>query len=400
MLPYPPARLASCKQNHLGEILLLEVTSVLQTALTKGEIICGLDALEARRILKRFGNDAFSLQQAAKQCEIDIATAPGLFARLVAEGYLTITKGTTESWTVTSKARQLFDKSTTRLLKRTKAQQKLQDLLVRVKELNENAYYLYFVARLGVFGSYLTDKNLLGDLDVCLSLEPRETNQAQHMKLHKARINRAFAEGQRLSNLSDQVCYPIVECYKFLKGRSPKLNLAPFSSIETLDCPVEWIYISNAEDVALSNLNPEFLKPYLCSAGVFVEFVATRACQIGTIQFAEGDRLELKTKRQCSFGWDAKPRSTDEWVSITENFPPQMLSSAELVELAEALFVNRRVIYHCRAQEAEEFMTRETCKGCGSQSWRMVFRDYPVIFCNHCPETVTFYWKAPRIVRN
>ena len=56
-----------------------------------------------------------------------------------------------------------------------------------------------------------------------------------------------------------------------------------------------------------------------------------------------------------------------------------MLSSAELVELAEALFVNRRVIYYCRAQEAQEFMTRETCKGCGSQSWQMLYQDYPHI---------------------
>ena len=46
MLNYQPARLASCKQNHLGKILLLEVASLLQTGLTKGEIICGLDALE------------------------------------------------------------------------------------------------------------------------------------------------------------------------------------------------------------------------------------------------------------------------------------------------------------------------------------------------------------------
>jgi hypothetical protein len=285
-------------------------------------------------------------------------------------------------------------------LKRTKAQEKLQALLARVKELNENAYYLYTVARLGVFGSYLTDKDLLGDLDVCLSLEARETNEAQHKKLHEARINRAFAEGQRFSSLGDEILYPYIECFRFLNGRSPKLNLAEFSSIETFDCPVEWIYISNGKDVAPSNINPEFLKPYLCSAGISVEFVATRACQIGTIQFAKGDRVDLKTKRPSSFGWDAKPRSTDEWVSITEGFPPQMLSSAELVELAEVLFVNRRAIYYCRAQEAEEYMNRETCKGCGSQSWQMHSLDDPVISCNHCREMVSFYWKAPRIVRN
>jgi hypothetical protein len=372
----------------------------MQRALTKGELICGLDALEARRILKRFGDEALSLEQAARHCEIDISTAPGLFAQFVAEGYLTITKGTIESWSITSKAKRLFDKSTTRLLKRTKAQEKLQALLARVKELNENAYYLYTVARLGVFGSYLTDKNLLGDLDVCLILIPRKTNKAQHNNLHQARINRAFAEGQRLSSLGDEVSYPIVECFKFLKGRSPKLNLADFAAIAHLDCSVEWIYISNGSDVAPINRDPELLKPYLCSAGIFVQFAAIRTCKIGTIQFAKGDKVELKTKRPCSFGWDAKPRSTDEWVSITEGFPPQMLSSAELVELAEALFVNRRVIYHCRAQEAEEFMTRETCKGCGSQSWHMLYRDYPVIFCNHCPETVSFCWKPPRMIRN
>jgi len=372
----------------------------LQRALIKGERICGLDSLEARRILKRFGDEALSLEQATRQCEIDVSTAPGLLAHFVAEGYLNITKGTTETWTITSKAKRLFDKSTTRLLKRTKAQEKLQALLARVKQLNENAYYLYTVTRLGVFGSYLTDKNLLGDLDVCLSLAPREKNKAQHMKLHQDRINRAFAEGHRLSSLSDEIWFPIGECYQFLKDRSPKLNLADFEAIETLNCSVEWIYISNGEDVALSSLNPELLKPYQCSAGITIEFVATRPCEIGTVQFAKGGKVDLKTKRPCSFGWDAQPRSTDDWVSVTEGFPPQMLSSTELVELAEALFVNRRVIYYCRDQEAQEFMTRETCKGCGSKSWQMLYRPYPVIICNHCHEMVSFCWKAPRKVRN
>jgi imidazoleglycerol phosphate dehydratase HisB len=58
----------------------------LQKALTKGELIGGLDAVEARRILKRFGHEALSLEQAARQCEIDVATAPGLLGQLVAEG--------------------------------------------------------------------------------------------------------------------------------------------------------------------------------------------------------------------------------------------------------------------------------------------------------------------------
>jgi len=307
---------------------------------------------------------------------------------------LNITKGTTETWTITDKAKRLFDKPTTRLLKRTKAQEKLQALLARVKELNGNAYYLYTVSRLGVYGSYLTNKNLLGDLDVCLILAPREKNEAQHMKFHQGRIKRAFAEGHRLSSLSDELWYPIGECYKFLKNRSLKLNLADFEAIETLDCSVEWIYISNGEDIAPSNPNPEFLEPYLCCAGISLEFVATRTCKIGTVGFAKGDRVNLRTKRPSSFGWHAKPRSTDEWMSITDGFPPQVLSSAELLDLAEALYLNRRVIYYCRAQEAEEFMTQQRCNGCGSKSWQLVLGDYPILFCNHCPEKVSFCWKA------
>lgn len=372
----------------------------MQRALTKAERICGLDSLEARRILKRFGDEPLSLEQAATLCEIDISTAPSLLAHFVAEGYLNITKGTTETWTTTSKAKRLFDKSTTRLLKRTKAQEKLQALLARVKQLNENAYYLYTVSRLGVFGSYLTDKNLLGDLDVCLSLAPREKNKAQHMRLHQGRINRAFAEGRRLSSLGDEIWYPIGECYEFLKGRTAKLNLADFEAIETLECSVEWIYVSNGKDFALSSLNPELLKPYQCRAGISIEFEAKRPCEIGTVQFAKGDKVDLKTKRPCSFGWNGQPRSTDDWVSITEGFPLQLLSTTELLELAEALFVNRRVIYHCRAQEAQEFMTRETCKACGSKSWEILYRPFPIIICNHCHEIVSFCWKAPRMVRN
>ena len=72
-----------------------------------------------------------------------------------------------------------------------------------------------------------------------------------------------------------------------------------------------------------------------------------------------------------------------------------VLSSAELGELAEALFVNRRVIYYCRAQEPQEFMTRETCQGAALNRSKCSALDYPVISCNHCPETFSFIGKHP-----
>ena len=52
-----------------------------------------------------------------------------------------------------------------------------------------------------------------------------------------------------------------------------------------------------------------------------VEFVATRACQIGTIQFAKGDKVDLKTKRQCSFGGMLSPDPLMSGCLLQKGFP-------------------------------------------------------------------------------
>lgn len=50
------------------------------------------------------------------------------------------------------------------MIKRRSADQKLTELLERVGAVRDNPQYLYQVSMLVVFGSYLTDKELLGDI--------------------------------------------------------------------------------------------------------------------------------------------------------------------------------------------------------------------------------------------
>lgn len=75
-------------------------------------------------------------------------------------------------WGNTIKGNALALASAAKPILRSTAERKINEFLERVKEVNRNDYYLYKIKKVVVFGSYLSDAEKLGDIDLAIEIVP------------------------------------------------------------------------------------------------------------------------------------------------------------------------------------------------------------------------------------
>ena len=112
-------------------------------------------------------------------------------------------------------------------LPREKANRLFSEFLERVREVNADDYYLYVVDEVRVFGSYLGNSPDLGDLDLCVSLSPRNGDREKAVKQSLARAPNGMLFANRLF-------YGQTEVMKKLKSRSPYLRFHETSELAQL----------------------------------------------------------------------------------------------------------------------------------------------------------------------
>src|SRR3989442_8988969 len=77
--------------------------------------------------------------------------------------------------------------SAARPLQRATADRKLAEFLDRARQVNGDDHYLYRVKKVLVFGSYLTQADRIGDIDVAVELAPRWQDVEKSRAMHDAR---------------------------------------------------------------------------------------------------------------------------------------------------------------------------------------------------------------------
>jgi len=100
----------------------------------------------------------------------------------------------------------------------------LTDFLKHVSEANENPEYVYAVDTVIVSGSYARGEDTLGDLDIFCGLEPRFASTDREAA-HERRIEAAYANGRRFSNIVEELYWPEQEVRLCLKARTRGLSL-------------------------------------------------------------------------------------------------------------------------------------------------------------------------------
>lgn len=152
-----------------------------------------------------------------------------VFPQLLNEKYLIFEKkkiGNNFYYTVTEteKGRRLGVTRANPPITRAKADLLLAELLERVKKVNSNSDLVYKVESVKVFGSYLSEKEILGDIDIAIKLEKKGTREEFKSKSDE-RIIFAHKNGRTFSNFIDQLYWPYQEVMLQLSTRKKGLSL-------------------------------------------------------------------------------------------------------------------------------------------------------------------------------
>jgi hypothetical protein len=214
--------------------------------INKEQTVAGYPAYAIRHLMRYVRlYDAISGEFAARILNIEKDESARLISRLSKLGFLTVTanvsgplkeeKGTKPVWyEITELGISLALASAAPRIKRRTADKIVEQFLIRVHQANKNGRYLYEITAVVAFGSYVSDREDLGDIDLALQLTPREGDDNRFFKLCRAKIAEAYDQGRRFRNLTDEVCWPRNEIRRFLRARKRSLSLPDLQELQSL----------------------------------------------------------------------------------------------------------------------------------------------------------------------
>lgn len=195
----------------------------------------GLPSMQVRQVLRQFpfSEDCGYGWQAATRVVKSDEIAQKLILDLVCAGLLGEVRFNDQHvyYSRTDEGNRLAMASA-RTMKRATAEKKLRELLARCRSINSDSRYCYFVPRVIVFGSFVGNKDPIGDLDVAFERADRYSRKGLvegRGPMHDAwRASRERAPGH-VSGI-DLIFWPETEFRKALKAGSSGLSLHDFDS--------------------------------------------------------------------------------------------------------------------------------------------------------------------------
>jgi predicted nucleotidyltransferase len=196
--------------------------------------IAGHSAKAIRDLLKR--QDYLTATHVQKTLGISPTEAAETIGGLLAAGYLE--DDSRGFHLVAPPGRQIGNASFAKRMPRSKADLLLRDLLMRAAEINVRTELTHRVAQIDVFGSYLSEAEDLGDLDIAVRLELR-VEYARN--LVEASLERAEASGRKLTFL-ERLGYSEREVLEIIKCRRREISIHDFSDLELLNIPSQRVF--------------------------------------------------------------------------------------------------------------------------------------------------------------
>lgn len=195
--------------------------------ITRGSKLCGVEVVQLRDALRHANATYVTPRRLAWLLGIDDASARGVCIEMVAGGFLQPAHADEElgAFTLTVRGGALRNASARKPVRRATAERHLALLLERVEEVSANDELLYEVHEVLLFGSMLTDLEIVSDVDVAVGLVAKTDDPERFEGWANERIQAAAVAGRRFSSLVDQIGWPRQEVMVLLKGRSPVLSL-------------------------------------------------------------------------------------------------------------------------------------------------------------------------------
>ena len=193
----------------------------------KGQI-AGFPAIRIRDLLRGLSRiEMWTVDYLKERLHVPKCEASEVLQKLEVLGYIEpkSTPGDNGFWTTTLKGNALGLASAARPFSRTTANRVVKELLDRARNVNAESYYLFRVKKVVVFGSFLSEKEKLNDVDIGVYLERKEADMDKHMALCRERSMLAMQHGRRLNTYLEELFWAEQEVLKFLKSRSRSISL-------------------------------------------------------------------------------------------------------------------------------------------------------------------------------
>ena len=178
----------------------------------------GVPILQVRQFLRENGDYPWRLERLRE--DFGPAASDVLHA-LIEAGYAAPAETQEgELYETTVKGRGLARSSAAKPVSRATADAALAGFLERCELVRGDPTYLFTVAKAVLFGSMLTDKPKVSDVDIAIQLVAKEKDAKLHAELMREQIREAARNGRRFSNMVDEIFWPQTRVRMFLKGRS------------------------------------------------------------------------------------------------------------------------------------------------------------------------------------
>jgi predicted nucleotidyltransferase len=191
------------------------------------EKIAGIPILLVRNALKKLQGFGWGPESLGEYLKTSPEVARKVIEALKKLGYVRRTdpKHSPNSWEFTDEAGQFLCAQGGRGITRIAAVQLVEGFLDRVRAVNSDAYYLCWVRRVIAFGSFLSVKEKLGDIDLAVTFERRESDPDRFEKLVKERVALVTEQGRTFSTFVDMLAWPEREVLLNLKSKSRYLKI-------------------------------------------------------------------------------------------------------------------------------------------------------------------------------
>lgn len=195
------------------------------THLDPKQFICGFPSLEIRKLLRlSLEPHLIHPHLYADRLGISKRRAEQLAADLVADGYLK-DAGYRDGWLrATTLGQRIAIANGAPQIKRATADRLVADVVRRMHELQSHPVFTYRVAEAWVFGSYVTPAERLSDIDLLVRFVGLTGDLKKDIALREAR-SREVGRYREWRNYSEEMLWPYYEVLRFLKARSPYIEI-------------------------------------------------------------------------------------------------------------------------------------------------------------------------------
>lgn len=195
--------------------------------------IAGLPVLAVQQLLRR--RQSFGPADVAQALDIDGQAAERVMQALIGRNYIQPVESPGGLlWQLSVLGARFAWATTLPPITRAEADALLAESLARARAVRDDDRFLWSVRQLIVFGSYLSDADQLGDLDLVLKTRPKRSFKGDYGLALRAALDRYTAKVGRIATRQQWVRLAIDELRDHLRF-SPYLSIHPHNQLEVIE---------------------------------------------------------------------------------------------------------------------------------------------------------------------